>query len=158
VVFPSLGGATNWQSPSFDDRTGTFYVVTSEAGQRYFIDEQKYEPGKAYWGGRAQGIDVAPIAAIKAIDSMTGTIKWTYRISAGSLAAGVLATKGGVLFAGTREGNMLALDAQSGKLLWKMQTGGTIASSPMSYAVDGTQYVAMSAGGVLYSFALPQEP
>jgi alcohol dehydrogenase (cytochrome c) len=135
-----------------------FYVVTSEAGQRYFIEEQQYEPGKAYWGGRAQGIDVAPIAAIKAIDAMTGTIKWTYRISAGSLAAGVLATKGGVLFAGTREGNMLALEAQSGKLLWKMQTGGTIASSPMSYAVDGTQYVALSAGGVLYSLALPQEP
>lgn len=158
IVFPSLGGATNWQSPSFDDRTGLFYIVTSEAGQRYFIDEQTYEPGKAYWGGRAQGIDVAPIAAIKAIDTLTGTVKWSYRISAGSLAAGVLATKGGVLFAGTREGNMLALDAQSGKLLWKMQTGGTIASSPMSYAVDGTQYVALSAGGVLYSFALPQEP
>ncbi|MBM3785692.1 MAG: PQQ-dependent dehydrogenase, methanol/ethanol family [Acidobacteria bacterium] len=155
VVFPSLGGATNWQSPSYDAETNTFFVVTNEAGQRYFIDEQKYEPGKAYWGGRAQGIDVPAIPAIKAFDATSGQLKWRFPISAGSLAAGVLATKGGVLFAGTREGNLLALDSKTGALLWKMQTGGTIASSPMSYAVDGKQFVAISAGGVLYSLALP---
>jgi PQQ-dependent dehydrogenase (methanol/ethanol family) len=156
VVFPSLGGATNWQSPSYDETTNTFYVVTNEAGQRYFIDEQVYEPGKQYWGGRAAGIDVPAVAAIKAFDATTGALRWKFPISAGSLAAGVLATKGGVLFAGTREGNAIALDAKTGAPLWKMQTGGTIASSPMSYSVNGKQFVALSAGGVLYAYGLPE--
>ena len=95
-------------------------------------------------------------AAVKAIDAVTGTVKWEYPVSRGSLAAGVLATGGGVLFSSTREGAVIALDAKTGKLLWNMQTGGTISSSPISYAVDGKQYVAVSAGAVLYSFALPE--
>jgi outer membrane protein assembly factor BamB len=60
-----------------------------------------------------------------------------------------------VLFAASRDGNLVALDKRTGKLLWQFQTGATIDASPMSYAVDGTQFVALSAGSVLYSFALP---
>jgi alcohol dehydrogenase (cytochrome c) len=71
------------------------------------------------------------------------------------LSAGVLSTRGGVLFAASSEGNLIALDSKTGKYLWRFQTGGTIASSPISYAVDGKQYVAVAAGNVLYSFALP---
>lgn len=156
LVYPSLGGATNWQSPSYDASSGTFYLMTSEAGQRYFRTEQEYEPGKGYWGGRAVGIDEAPKAALKALDAATGAIKWQFPVSRGSLAAGVLATAGGVLFSSTSEGNLMALEPSSGKLLWRMQTGGTISSSPISYAVDGKQFVAVSAGGVLYSLALPE--
>jgi alcohol dehydrogenase (cytochrome c) len=70
-------------------------------------------------------------------------------------APGVLATASGVVFVSTDEGNLIALDGQSGKSLWHFQTGAAIASSPMSYAVDGKQYVAVAAGNVLYSFALP---
>jgi alcohol dehydrogenase (cytochrome c) len=68
----------------------------------------------------------------------------------------VLATAGGVVFAATPEGNLIALNARTGALLWHVQTGGTIASSPMSYSVDGKQFIAISAGAVLYSFALPE--
>ena len=156
LVYPSMGGGTNWQSPSYDASSGTFYMMTSEAGQRYFVTKQEYEPGKAYWGGRAMAIDEPAKASVKAIDAVTGTVKWEYPVSRGSLAAGVLATGGGVLFSSTREGAVIALDAKTGKLLWNMQTGGTISSSPISYSVDGKQYVAVSAGTVLYSFALPE--
>lgn len=156
LVYPSLGGATNWQSPSYDASSGTFYLMTSEAGQRYFRTEQEYEPGKGYWGGRAVGINEAPKAALKALDAATGTIKWQFPVSRGSLAAGVLATAGGVLFSSTQEGALMALEAKTGTLLWRMQTGGTISSSPISYAIDGKQFVAVSAGGVLYSLALPE--
>lgn len=156
VVYPSLVGGTNWQSPSFDASTGMFYLMTSESGQRFVRTPQEYEPGKGYWGGRAVAIDEPSKAAIKAIDSATGTIKWEFPVSRGSLSAGVLATGGGLLFASTSEGSLLALDAKTGKLLWRTQTGGPISSSPISYSVDGKQYVAVSAGQVLYSLALPE--
>jgi outer membrane protein assembly factor BamB len=67
-----------------------------------------------------------------------------------------MATAGGVVFAATRDGNIVALDANTGTHLWHFQTGGNMAASPMSYAVDGRQYVAISAGNVLFSFALPE--
>jgi len=67
----------------------------------------------------------------------------------------VLATGGNVVFAATPEGNFIALDAKTGKALWNFAAGAGIPSSPMSYSVDGKQYVAVSSNNVLYSFALP---
>ena len=72
----------------------------------------------------------------------------------GSFGAGVLSTGGGIVFAGTATGDLVALDSKSGKPLWFFQTGGAITSSPMSYSVNGKQFVAIAAGNVLYSFAL----
>jgi PQQ-dependent dehydrogenase (methanol/ethanol family) len=155
-VAPSLVGGTNWQSPSYDAKSGWMYVVYADAPQRYLREPSTYEPGKAYWGGRSMPTGEPVLTGIKAIDTATGTVQWDYKISKGSLAAGVLATAGGVLMAATSEGNLIALDAKTAKPLWTMQTGGTIASSPMSYAVDGKQYIAVSAGGVLYSWGLPE--
>jgi hypothetical protein len=83
------------------------------------------------------------VGGIKAINPETGKIEWEYKLVAGNISAGVLATGGGVLFAGSREGNLLALDSRSGKVLWKFQAGSDINSSPMSYAIDGQQYMAL---------------
>jgi outer membrane protein assembly factor BamB len=69
-------------------------------------------------------------------------------------AAGVLSTGGGIVSAATDAGDLIALDSGSGKPLWFFQTGATIASSPISYSVDGKQFVAIAAGNVLYSFVL----
>lgn len=154
VVYPSLVGGTNWQAPSFDPTSHQLFLVFNESGNRYVRAETPYEPGKGYWGGRTLPVE-GGYAGIRRIDTTTGERQWEHKISQGSLAAGVLASAGGVVFAGTREGNLLALDAASGNLLWRFQTGGTIASAPISYAVAGKQYIAMAAGGVLYSFALP---
>jgi alcohol dehydrogenase (cytochrome c) len=71
------------------------------------------------------------------------------------LAAGLLATAGGVLFAATPEGTFLALDAATGATLWHFYAGSNIPSSPISYSIDGKQYIAVSSANVLYSFALP---
>ncbi len=90
-----------------------------------------------------------------ALDSETGDVKWRYKISQASLGGGVLATGGGVVFAGAGDGNLIALNSSRVRSLWRFQTGSRIAASPMSYAVDGKQFVAISAGSVLYSFALP---
>jgi outer membrane protein assembly factor BamB len=81
---------------------------------------------------------------------------WEFPLFQGSLNNGVLATGGGVLFAASREGHLIALHSRTGAFLWRFQTGGAMAAAPMSYAVDGRQYVAVASGNVLYSFALPQ--
>ena len=80
---------------------------------------------------------------------------WSFPIYRSSNTNGVLATGGGVLFASERDGNILALDAKTGKYLWHFQTGGNHAASPMSYAIDGKQYISLAAGNVIYGFALP---
>ena len=158
VVYPSLGGGTNWQSPSYDASNGWLYLSYMEMGNKYIRQDGAYEPGKAYWGGRAAALTEPSTAGIRAIDSATGEKKWEFEISQGSLASGVLATAGGVVFAASTEGNLIALDSKTGKFLWRFQAGGAIPSSPMSYAVDGKQYVAVSSAGVLYGFALPDQP
>jgi alcohol dehydrogenase (cytochrome c) len=85
----------------------------------------------------------------------TGKTVWDFKLFQGSLQNGVLATGGGVLFASARDGNIIALDARTGKYLWHFQTSANHAAAPMSYAVDGRQYIALTAGSVLFSFALP---
>jgi len=68
----------------------------------------------------------------------------------------VLATAGNVVFGGVRDGNVVALDARSGAHLWHFQTGANISASPISYAVDGRQFIAIAAGNTVYAFALPE--
>jgi alcohol dehydrogenase (cytochrome c) len=81
---------------------------------------------------------------------------WDFKIFQGSITNGVLATAGGLLFVSTRDGNISALDAKTGAHVWHFQTGGSHAASPISYAVDGRQYIALSAGTAVFSFALPE--
>jgi alcohol dehydrogenase (cytochrome c) len=90
-----------------------------------------------------------------ALDTRTGAKLWRFPIARLSLQAGVLATRGDLVFAATAEGSLIGLDAQTGQSLWHFQTGGPILASPMSYAVDGVQFIAVAAGNTLYSFALP---
>ncbi len=156
VVYPSGGGANNWRSPSYDPASGWMYLVYTDSGQKYIRQTEDYEIGKQYWGGRGSRVaGEMESSGVMAIDVETGEAKWRYKIAAASLGGGVMATGGGVVFASAADGNLIALDSRSGKELWRFQTGGRIAASPMSYSVGGKQYVAVSAGNVLYSFALP---
>jgi PQQ-dependent dehydrogenase (methanol/ethanol family) len=162
-VYPTLGGATNFQAPSYSPQTGWLYLAYSENGQQYVSAPATFEAGRQYIG-RAEGAaaaagpragDPAASAGIKALDPETGKTMWDFKIFQGSLTNGVLATAGGVLFGAIRDGNLVALDARTGKHLWHFQTGANMAASPVSYAVDGRQFVAISAGNVVYAFALP---
>lgn len=163
LVYPTAGGATNWQAPSYSPVTGWFYLAYSEAGQQYVSEPTPLLRGQQYIG-RAAGRtppartpdQPAPNAGLKAIDPDTGKTMWDYKIFQGSLSNGVLATGGNVLFASTRDGNLSALDAKTGLHLWHFQTNGANGSSPMAYAVEGRQYVALAAGNVIFSFTLPE--
>lgn len=156
LVYPASAGATNWQSPSYDPATGWFIFTYRESADIIHADpDQKYEPGKSWWGGKFYSGGDREYGGIKAIDPETGKTMWDYRFYQGSYSAGVISTAGGVTFAAARDGNFMAFDSKTGKLLWRFQTGADIHASPMSYAVNGKQYVAISAGSVLLSFALP---
>jgi len=162
-VYPTGGGATNWQSPSYSEQTGFFYLEYNENGAQYVSAPQQPEKGREYLGrGRAatpatrKPNEPLPSAGIKALDVETGKTVWDFKLFQGSLSNGVLATAGGLLFASARDGNLIALDAKTGKHLWHYQTGAAHAAAPISYSVDGKQYVALTAGPTLYTFSLPQ--
>jgi len=163
-VYPTVGGATNFQAPSYSPLTGWVYVQYFEGGQRYVSAPQTYEAGKLYIGRTAPtGPEVGPkpnepgrSAGIRALDPANGKTMWDFKIFQRSLAAGVLATGGQVLFGAIRDGNVVALDARSGKYLWHFQTGANVSASPMTYEVGGRQFMAISAGNALYAFALPK--
>jgi alcohol dehydrogenase (cytochrome c) len=164
VVYPTAGGATNFQPPSYSPITGLFYLEYTESGERYVSLPQAPERGHEYMGqapGRRGAAtrgpnDPPPSSGIKAIDVETGKTVWDFKLYQGSLSNGVLATAGGVLFASSRDGNIMALDAKTGTHLWHYQTGGSNGAAPMSYAVEGRQYIALSAGSNLFTFALPE--
>ena len=155
-VFPSLSGGTNFQAPSYDPATGWMFLEYQESGQRYFRVPAAYEAGKQYQGGRQTRLDEPTSAGIRAINPETGKTEWDYKTNLGSLNNGLLATGGGIVVAAIRDGALSALDAKSGNLLWRYQTGKGMAASPMSYAVDGKQFIAITGGNTLYSFALPE--
>ena len=159
-VFPALIGGVNFQAPSYSPLTGWMYVEYNDSGNNFRRTPTVYEPGKGFWGGQAGpgSPDPDEKRGVMAIDPDTGAMKWDFQLTEISLAAGVLATGGNVVFAASKEGNFIALDAKTGKALWHFQTGSEIPSSPMSYSVDGRQYVAISSANVLYSFALPVQP
>jgi alcohol dehydrogenase (cytochrome c) len=158
ISFPSMWGATNWMSPSYDAETGRLFITFREFGDRYYKRRDEYKPGRIYMGGKTTPADDKEWGGVKAINPETGNVDWEYKFYIGTLSAGLLATDGGVLFAASRDGNLVGLDKRTGKLLWQFQTGASIDSSPMSYSVGGEQFVALSAGAVLYGFALPPAP
>jgi alcohol dehydrogenase (cytochrome c) len=161
TVFPALGGGSNFQAPSYSPQTGWIYFAYHDGAGRYSSGPAPYEAGRQFWGrgsgGGFPGAGPGDEQGVQAFDPETGKAQWKFPLTQNSLSAGVLATAGGLVFAASREGNFLALNATTGKALWHFGAGAEIASSPMSYAVEGRQYIAVSSAGALYSFALPLE-
>jgi alcohol dehydrogenase (cytochrome c) len=161
LVWPWVGGATNWRPSSYDAERGLVLVPVSEQASIYFVDDTGYEAGLVFRGGAASLSDQPAKTSIKALDARTGDVRWETPLEEGHdvflSVGGVLTTKTGVAFVGDRE-ELLALDSDTGKILWRVRLGGTLAAAPISYAVDGRQYVAVTAGRALFSFALPAPP
>jgi len=171
LVYPNNQGATNWYSPSFSPRTGLFYIPTW--ADTYSV--YRKTPGKdavsfaegQFFAGTFPTMTLPPMVGaatntrlpqegygtIQAVDPKTGERKWEFRML-DVTDSGILSTATDLVFAGGREGYFFALDARTGTLLWKSMVGGQVASGPMSYAVNGKQYVAVSAGNNLFVYAL----
>ena len=164
TVYPSLGGGSNFQDPSYSPLTGWMYFMYYDGPGRYSIGPAPFEAGKQFQGrGNGGGFGAPPAEGqappsqgVMAFDPETGKVQWKYELTQNGLQPGVLATGGGVLFAASAEGNFMALNAKTGKELWRFAAGASVPASPISYSVDGKQYVAISSANVLYSFALPE--
>ena len=129
--------------------------MTRDEGGVFYTGDDTYHEGSWYIAGRfVSKPGEEATGAIKAIDPMTGKVKWEYPLSAGSWS-GVLSTAGGLVFAATAEGDMLALDDSTGKLLWRYPMGGRAFANPISYtAADGKQHIAIACGHTLFSFSV----
>jgi alcohol dehydrogenase (cytochrome c) len=142
-------------SPSFDAQTDLFYVSAREQCDIFSTAPQPYEAGHAYYGSAYFPSDEAEPywGALRAIDPGSSLMKWEFRHPSPTWS-GVLSTAGGLVFTGDAEGNFIALNAATGQPLWHFQTGGAVYASPMAFAVDGKQYIAIAAGSSLYAFGL----
>lgn len=147
VAAPSFLGGKNWMPMSYNPGTGLFYVPANEMQMDLWNEPITYKRGAAYLGA---GFTVKPIfqdyiGALRAIDPVAGRIVWEVKNGA-PLWSGTLTTGGGLVFAGTPEGLFKAYDAKSGKELWAFQTGSGVVGQPITWEMDGTQYVAVTSG------------
>ena len=156
-VCPQSAGAANWMAPSYSPLTKLFYFNVREGCDVFFTSPPVFQEGKGFWGSifRADTKE-RQWGRVTALDPLTGETKWTFRLYQPPWA-GTLATAGNLLFAGDEDGYLMAFQADTGKLLWKINTGNRLATSPITYELNGKQYVTMPSGAALLTFALPEE-
>jgi alcohol dehydrogenase (cytochrome c) len=144
---PSFLGGKNWMPISYSQNTKLFYVPSNEWGMDIWNQPVSYKKGAAYLGA---GFTIKPIfedhiGSLKAIDPLTGEIKWNFKNKA-PLWGGILTTAGGLVFAGTPEGKFHAFDDETGEILYTFNVGSGIVSSPVTWTQDGEQYIAIVSG------------
>lgn len=179
-VAPAFLGAKNWMPMAYSQDTGLFYVPVNEWGMDIWNEGVTYKKGAAYLGA---GFTIRPlnedyIGVLKAIDPKTGKEVWRYK-NYSPLWGGVLATKGNLVFTGNPEGFLMAFDAKTGKKLYEFQTGSGVLGSPVTWDMDGEQYISVvsgwggavplwggevakrvkdyNQGGMVWTFKLPKE-
>jgi len=149
LVSPNQGGGTNWPPPTYDPDTGLFYVSASRAFSVYYIYDPSDKPEG--WGGNDRG--GWGESMIQAIDYKTGKVKWSHKWEDGG-RSGLLSTAGKLLFAGDGSGNLVALDPANGNPLWHANLGNSVTNGPITYELDGTQYLVVAAGDTLFGLAM----
>jgi alcohol dehydrogenase (cytochrome c) len=149
LVAPNEGGLTNYRSPGFDPATGLLLVSAQDGYGIYFF---KPEHGNYGWAGA--DYNVWGKAILKAIDYRTGEIRWTHDLGDGSAGAGVLTTATGLAFTGDASNNAIAVRTSDGATLWHSGIG-RVGNGPITYELDGRQYVLIGGGSGVYAFSLP---
>jgi len=150
LVSPNQGGATNWPPPTFSPQTGLFYVNASRAFSVYYLFDAGPEPQG--WGGNDRGGGSLG-SWVEAIDYKTGQIRWSHKWESGS-RSGLMSTAGNLVFAGDGSNNFVALNATTGEPLWHAGLGATVSNGPITYELDGRQYVVVAAGDALWAFVM----
>jgi alcohol dehydrogenase (cytochrome c) len=158
LIYPSITGSVNWTSSSYSPLTGLLYVNTREQGAYYFKGHPTIDPHNPLDIGGGGGQKVvggdAAYSAVRALEATTGDLKWQFKM-VGDSWTGTLATAGNLVFCADAEGNFFALDATTGKPVWHVQLGNSVRANPITYEVDGKQYVEAAAGNSIFVFRLP---
>lgn len=145
----NVGGQNGAYTAAYSPKTKYIYVPVIESCSKMEKGSSVFIQGIPFWGGGPgvmQGDDQSSYGHLSAIDPTTGAIKWRY-VDEYPLVGGTLATAGGLVFTGNQTGYALAFDDTSGELLWKFQTGSTVRGQPITYKIDGRQFVAVPSGG-----------
>ena len=150
LIAPNEAGLTNYRSPSFDPATGLLLVSAQDSYGIYFF---KPEHGDYGWAGADYNVWGRGI--LKAIDYRTGDIRWTQDLGDGPSGAGVLTTATGLAFTGDSATNAIAVRTRDGATLWHAGIG-RVGTGPITYELDGRQYVVIGGGSGLFAFALPK--
>ena len=156
-ICPSINGATNWFSPSYNPDTNLFYVMALESCNLFFADPKPFATGETYYDtGTKLPPDEHPQKILLALSLLDGKPVWRYsQAGHGDSWGGTLTTAGALVFFGDDAGSFEAVDARTGHALWHFNTGQRIDASPMTYSVDGIQFVTIAAGSDVFSFSLP---
>lgn len=147
LLYPGNVGGTHWSSPSYYPGLDLMIVPVLEQGMVYFpsFSSPPRASGRSFY------------TAVRALSASTGELAWEHKRPprfVDNFMPGLLSTEGGLVF-GSDQSTFFALDAESGELLWSLETGGKIIAAPMTYAVEHVQYVSLAAGRDLLTFSLP---
>jgi len=153
--WPSTRGGKNWQHAAFNPETGLLYANTFHEGRMYkHLEIKPHVVGQRYQFIENLPLPRAadqPVGHMEAIDPLTAQKKWRTPLMDFQIWSAMLATGGGLLFTGKETGEFIAVDADTGKIVWQFQTGSGINAIPVTYTHQGRQYVTVLSGiGGLY--------
>ena len=155
LVSPGSDGATNWMAPSYSPDYGLFFLSARRLWSVFYMTTDAGSKPEG-WAGRDRNLFAESL--LEGIDTKTGEIKWKKELGDGEAVAGILTTAGKLLFTSDNAQNLLALDPATGKTLWHVPVGGAMAASPMTYELDGRQYLLTPIQNVIFAWALPAKP
>ncbi|HXE57405.1 MAG TPA: PQQ-dependent dehydrogenase, methanol/ethanol family [Gemmatimonadales bacterium] len=145
-MLPGANGGSEWSPTAFHPETGYLYVLGLHQPMLYKVRDEPFRPPEMWLGGAFVGTGEPEYGLFSAVDLNSGRVVWQHKV-ADPMIGGALATAGGVVFTGTKDRQVLALDARSGRVLWRHEAAGGVNAPPISYAVNGRQFVAVAAGG-----------
>jgi len=155
LVSPNQGGAANWPPASYSPATGLLYANATRGFSVYYLYENENDDEPQGWGGNDRG--GWSEAMLQAIDYKTGKIRWSHKWDgSSSVRSGLLSTAGNLLFAGDASSNFVAFNAATGIPLWHAGLHTSITTGPITFEMDGRQYVVVGAGDSLYGFVLEE--
>ncbi len=150
-ICPHIHGARNLQAPSYSPRTGLYYLGVNNSCMNAQVVTPVFQPrrgltGVSYTASLAPGYDF--VGEFVAFDPISGERAWVHRpISGAPMTASALSTAGGIVFGGTADRQLFALHDGTGELLWQTRLSGDISGAPITYTVNGRQYLAIATGG-----------
>jgi len=151
-VCPSLLGGTGWQPKVYNPKAGVLYIPSNEFCMRYaYVADLAYKKGQLFTGVTAEHFSRAEQAGVlRAFDVSQNKVLWEWN-NRTPLISHTLGTAGNLVFQGTAEGKVVAVDATNGQEVWSFNLGTPQSGGIISFAIDGKQYIAVVAGGTLRS-------